>query len=175
MAREILIEKPNQRVQLFWDAESGDDATSIRLVADGASVDVRGFLTLKDSAKRELSIRVIHEAPNTESKVILRALLDGASFAAISEMAIMEPGVFGSKTHVEAKALLLSEDASANIQPELEISENDVLATHAASVGPLEDEELFYLMSRGIGRKEAERLLIQAFLAPVRDIVRRQV
>ena len=168
--RMLIIAEPNQTVQLFWNEAHGEDRVLIRLVEEGASVDVLGFLTLAGNTQRELAIRVVHEAPKTESNVVLRGLLSDQARVSVTEVAEMIPGTPGSKTHVEAKALLLSEDASADLRPELEIAEDDVAATHAAHVGPLEDEELFYLMSRGISRKEAEQLLIQAFLAPVKHI-----
>lgn len=172
MANEIMIDRPKQRVQLFWNEREGHDETVVRLIGEGASVDVRGYLELHGNAQRELSVRVVHEAPKTESNVVLRALLHGQSHVQIAEVGEMIPGAQASKAHVEAKALLLSEDASADLRPELEIAEDDVQATHAAHVGPLEEEELFYLMSRGISRKEAEQLLIKAFLAPVQEITK---
>ena len=70
-----------------------------------------------------------------------------------------------------ARALLLSDDAEFAAKPELEIFADDVQCGHGATAGEISDTELFYLMSRGIPRAEAERLLIEAFLGDAVDAI----
>ena len=79
----------------------------------------------------------------------------------------MQKGARGADAAINAKALLLSEDAKAQLMPYLEIDEQEVKATHRTFVGPLEEEELFYTRSRGVNEQEAKKLLIDGFLAPV--------
>ena len=71
-----------------------------------------------------------------------------------------------------SRSLLLSEEASVNSQPQLEIYADDVKCTHGATVGRLSDEAIFYLRSRGIGLAEARRLLIQAFASEISERVK---
>jgi len=82
-------------------------------------------------------------------------------------MAVLQRGARGADAAINAKALLLSEDAKAQLMPYLEIDEQEVKATHATFVGPLDEEELFYARSRGLNEQEAQKLLIDGFLAPV--------
>ncbi len=70
-----------------------------------------------------------------------------------------------------SRNIVLSEHAKADAIPNLEIEANDVRCGHAASVGPVSDDELFYLMSRGIPEKEAERLIVFGFFHEVLDRV----
>ena len=76
-------------------------------------------------------------------------------------------GATGSNAEQESRMLILSPRARADANPVLLISEDEVTAGHAASVGRVDPLEMFYLMSRGISKEEAERLIIHGFLAPV--------
>jgi len=171
MVKEVVIKKSGRRILCDWNASKGSDELLIRLVEKGASVDVLGFFRLSGNENRSIKLRVRHEAPNTESTVIIRGLIYDKATANVLESVEIENGATGSKTHVEARAILLSGGAGAQLEPHLEIAEDDVEATHAAHIGPLEEDEIFYLMSRGILRVSAERLLIESFLYPVRDAI----
>jgi Fe-S cluster assembly protein SufD len=90
----------------------------------------------------------------------------------------VEPDAQKTNAYQENRNLLLSKDAHADSIPGLEIMANDVRCTHGATLGRISREELFYLMSRGLSRSEAERLIVRGFfqdvldridLAPVRD------
>ena len=74
---------------------------------------------------------------------------------------------YGSNSHQSSRALVLSEDQTCEITPILLIDENDVLAGHAASVGQVDPKQLYYLMSRGIDEKTAQRMVIRGFLGDV--------
>jgi Fe-S cluster assembly protein SufD len=79
----------------------------------------------------------------------------------------IEHGASKSNAEQESRVLMLSEKARGDANPILLIDEDDVTAGHAASVGRVDPLQLYYLMSRGISQKEAERLVIHGFLAPV--------
>ena len=81
----------------------------------------------------------------------------------------IEHGASKSNAEQESRVLMLSEKARGDANPMLLIDEDDVMAGHAASVGRVDPVQLYYLMSRGISKKEAERLVIHGFLAPVVD------
>lgn len=165
---EILIRKPNQKAAWLWLNEPGTQILRYRLVREGAELDLRGAFFVRGQEQLPLRIEVVHEAPKTKSNVILRGLVDDMASARVHVFAILKKGAHGSQAHVEAKALLRSEHARATLEPYLEIDEDDVRVTHAASVKPLEEEEIFYLMSRGLSRDAAESLLLESFFAPVK-------
>lgn len=130
-------------------------------------LDLRGAFFARGKESLPLRIEVVHEAPRTKSNIILRGLVEDQAYAEVHAFAILKKGAKGAQTHVEAKALLRSEHARAKLEPYLEIDEDDVRVTHAASVKPLEEEEIFYLMSRGLSRVSAEELLLKSFFSPV--------
>ena len=79
----------------------------------------------------------------------------------------IEHGATKSNAEQESRVLMLSEKARGDANPMLLIDEDDVMAGHAASIGRVDPVQLYYLMSRGIRKEEAERLIIHGFLAPV--------
>jgi Fe-S cluster assembly protein SufD len=83
----------------------------------------------------------------------------------------VRPGAQKTNAMQTSRTILLSEGAFGRSIPNLEIEANDVRCGHAASVGPVEEEQLFYLMSRGISRADAERLIVFGFLNEVLERV----
>jgi len=89
------------------------------------------------------------------------------STAIFNAIGKIEHGATRTNAEQESRMLMLSEKARGDANPILLIDENDVTAGHAASVGRIDPMQMYYLMSRGITRDEAERLIIHGFLAPV--------
>lgn len=104
-----------------------------------------------------------HAIPNGTSRVTFRTVLDDASRGVIQGRIVVRPDAQKTDARMSLGALLLSEGAEADQKPELEIFADDVQCAHGATSGALNDQLLFYLLARGIPRKEAEALLIQAF------------
>lgn len=96
-----------------------------------------------------------------------RGVLNGKSTAIFNAIGKIENGATRSNAEQESRLLMLSGDARGDANPILLIDEDDVTAGHAASVGRVDDMQLYYLQSRGITKEEAERLIIHGFLAPV--------
>ncbi|MET0445438.1 MAG: SufD family Fe-S cluster assembly protein, partial [Pseudorhodoplanes sp.] len=84
---------------------------------------------------------------------------------------VVRPGAQKTDGKMMAKALLLSEGAEADAKPELEIFADDVVCGHGATAGALDDDLLFYLKARGIPQKEAEALMIEAFIGEVVEAI----
>ena len=168
--QEIILKSLRQETKnLLWRGTGRTPRqVRFRLVEEGAELDLRGAFFTRKKEQLLLRIEVVHEAPNTKSNVILRGLVEDQAYAEVHAFAIIKKGARGAQTHVEAKALLRSEHARAKLEPYLEIDEDDVRVTHSASVKPLEEEEIFYLMSRGLSRDSAEKLLLESFFAPVK-------
>ena len=96
-------------------------------------------------------------------------MLDGESRGVFQGKIIVQPHAQKTDAKMSAHALLLSEDAEADSKPELEIFADDVQCGHGATTGALDDDLLFYLKARGIPHKEAEALMIQAFVGEAID------
>jgi Fe-S cluster assembly protein SufD len=125
-------------------------------VADGSQeVDARTFQ--------------IHEAPNTASDLLYKNSLDDAARTIFSGLIRVNPGAHRTDAYQKVRNLLLSDDSEANSAPGLEIEADDVRCTHGATSGQIEEEELFYLMSRGISKKQAQKLIVFGFLQEAVD------
>jgi len=114
----------------------------------------------------DLDLASVHEAAATQGKVTVRGVLREGARARIRGMIKIKKGAPQSQGFLEERTLLLGEDSQVEAVPELEIEENDVSASHAASSGVVSEEDLFYLRSRGISRKKALDLIIEGFLTP---------
>ena len=112
-----------------------------------------------------------HVAPNCTSDLLYKGALKDASRAIYSGWVHIRPHAQKSDAFQTNRNLVLSEHAKADAIPNLEIENNEVRCGHAASVGPVEEDTLFYLQSRGIPRKEAERLIVFGFFQEVLDRV----
>ncbi len=113
-----------------------------------------------------------HIGSRTSSDLLYKGALRDRSNAIFTGTVILEHGAHGCDAYQTNRNILLSETAKAMSVPNLEILTNDpTRCGHAASVGPVSDDELFYLMSRGIPREEAERLIVFGFFAEVLDRV----
>jgi Fe-S cluster assembly protein SufD len=110
-----------------------------------------------------------HIAPSTESDFAFKGALRETARAVWRGMIRVEPDAQKTNAYQENRNLLLSKDAHADSIPGLEILANDVRCTHGATLGRISREELFYLMSRGLSRSEAERLIVRGFFQDVLD------
>ena len=112
-----------------------------------------------------------HEAPHCTSDLLYKGVLRDASRVVYSGLIRIHPGARGSDAYQTNRNIVLSEHAKADSIPNLEIENNDVRCSHAASVGPVDDDVRFYLQSRGIPADEAERLIVRGFFQEVLERV----
>ena len=106
---------------------------------------------------------VTHAAPNCRSEQDYKGILSGHSRAVFNGRVIVAKDAQHTQAKQQNKNLLLSKSTEIDTKPQLEIFANDVVCTHGATVGQLDEDALFYLATRGIGRVEASRYLVQAF------------
>ncbi|MCP4573500.1 MAG: Fe-S cluster assembly protein SufD [bacterium] len=112
-----------------------------------------------------------HQVGDTWSDIHFKAVLTGKSRSSYTGLIRIEEGAARSEALQENRNLLLSDTARADSIPELEILTDDVSCSHGATAAPIDPEQVFYLQSRGLGREEAERLVVQGFLEPTLDMV----
>jgi Fe-S cluster assembly protein SufD len=102
--------------------------------------------------------------PNCASREIFRAVVDDRAHSVFQGRIIVRPQAQKTDAKMMTRALLLSDEAEADNKPELEIFADDVTCGHGATTGALDESLLFYLRARGLSEKEAQALLIQAFV-----------
>ncbi len=169
------LSSPRKRGSRDWipDQVGNDKKLDVVLAGENASVEVVGLVIGKGDETRSLEAYITHAAPNTKSNVNVRAVLRGKSSFAFRGNVRIEKGAKGADAYLRSDALLFDEAKMGDDTPALEILEPDVKAGHAATIGKVDEELLFYLMSRGLSRKQAERMLIQGFIEPIRAVIAR--
>lgn len=125
---------------------------------------LHGANLLKNRQHADTTLVATHAVGHCQSRELFKSVLDGESRGVFQGKIIVQPHAQKTDAKMLANALLLSENAEADAKPELEIFADDVVCGHGATAGALDEELLFYLRARGIPPKEAEALLIQAFI-----------
>jgi len=118
----------------------------------------------KGDDRIDLDVSAIHSAPKTKGRVTLRGVLRDRASARVRGLIRINKGAQGSDDFLEERTLLLGKGARIEALPYLEIEADEVRASHAATSSTVDEEQLFYLRSRGLNQAEAERLLITGFL-----------
>jgi len=136
----------------------------ITLAGEGADLMVNGVNLLKGTQHGDTTMVVDHAVPGCTSREIFRAVVDDRAHSVFQGRIIVRPDAQKTDGKMMTRALLLSDEAEADNKPELEIFADDVTCGHGATAGALDDSLLFYLRARGLPEKEAQALLIQAFV-----------
>lgn len=138
-----------------------------RLLGPGANSDMLGLYFGDEDQHFDFNTSQDHVAPNAHSDLLYKGALDGASRGVFRGIIRVHEGAQRTDAYQTNRNLILSEQAVATSLPNLEIGADDVRCSHGATVGQLDMEALFYLMSRGLGRRQAERLVVLGFLGEV--------
>ena len=143
--------------------------SDIDLMEEGANGRMSGFYFTSDHQHLDHDTQQNHMAPNTTSDLLYKGALKDHSRSVWQGMIYVAPGALGTDGYQANRNLILSKDARADSIPGLEILADDVRCTHGATVGKIDESLLFYLLSRGIPRKEAEKLIVMGFFEPIMD------
>ena len=136
-----------------------------------AKASLAGVSLLRGRQHADTTLVVHHVAPHCESREFFRHILDGEATGVFQGKVVVAPGAQKTDGVMKSQAILLSEDATMNNKPELEIFADDVVCGHGATCGELDADQVFYVQSRGLPRPEAEALLLEAFAAAAIDRV----
>ncbi len=138
-----------------------------RLLGPGANSDMLGLYFGDGRQHFDQSTSQDHVAPNTNSDLLYKGALDGRSRSVFRGIIKVHPGAQRTDAYQTNRNLLLSDHARADSLPNLEIEADDVRCSHGATVGQLDEEAIFYLLSRGLTKTQAERLVVLGFLGEV--------
>jgi Fe-S cluster assembly protein SufD len=141
--------------------------SELDLVGEGATGRMSGFYFTDGNQHLDHDTQQNHMAPHTTSDLLFKGALKGNSRSVWQGMIYVAVGAEKTDGYQANRNLILSPNARADSIPGLEILADDVRCTHGATVGKLEQEPLFYLKTRGIPEKEAERLLVEGFFDPI--------
>ncbi len=131
---------------------------------EGAYLEVNGLCYGKNKEQVSYLSRIFHEKGNGESHQLYKGVLDDQSSSSFDGLIYIAPKAQKVNSSQMNKNLLLSSRAEVNTKPQLDINADDVKAAHGATVSELNDEEIFYLMSRGIEKNQATKIIEKAFI-----------
>jgi Fe-S cluster assembly protein SufD len=136
----------------------------ITMAGEDSDLSINGVNLLRDRQHGDTTLVVDHAVPGCTSRENFRAVLDDRGHSVFQGRIIVRPGAQKTDGKMMTRSLLLSDEAEADNKPELEIFADDVSCGHGATSGALDDSLLFYLRARGLPEKQAQALLIQAFV-----------
>jgi Fe-S cluster assembly protein SufD len=136
----------------------------IAVAGEGSRVETNGVNLLNGRQHADTTLFLDHAVPNCASREIFRSVVDDRGHSVFQGRIIVRPQAQKTDAKMMTRALLLSDEAEADNKPELEIFADDVTCGHGATTGALDQSLLFYLRARGLSEKEAQALLIQAFV-----------
>lgn len=136
----------------------------VRFDGEGITANLRGINLLQGRQHADNTLVIEHAAPNCQSREIFKSVLDDESRGVFQGKIVVKQAAQKTDAKMSSNALLLSEEAEADNKPELEIFADDVQCGHGATAGALNPDLLFYMKARGIPQKEAEALMIAAFV-----------
>jgi Fe-S cluster assembly protein SufB len=153
------------------DANIGSKVTmkypSCYLIGKGAHGEILSLAFAAGHQHQDTGGKVIHAAPYTTSKITSKSISKAGGRASYRGLLKVHEGAVGSKSNVVCDALLLDESSRSDTYPYIEIDENDVSVGHEASVSKIGEEQLFYLMSRGMSEDEAASMVVSGFIEPL--------
>lgn len=158
--------------KVYWALGQMNDGNTVSenttyLVGQGSFTDTKTVAIGRGTQTQNFTTNVIHFGKNSDGQILTHGVMKDAATSIFNGVTKIEHGATKSNGEQTERVLMLSEKARGDANPILLIDEDDVTAGHAASVGKIDPLQMFYLMSRGISRHEAERLIIHGFLAPV--------
>ncbi|WP_339254528.1 Fe-S cluster assembly protein SufD [Sporosarcina sp. FSL W8-0480] len=161
---------PNSRIEWALGLMNDSDTISeniTHLVGNGSSSDLKTVVVGRGNQRQNFTSEIVHWGLDTDAFILKHGVMKESASSIFNGIGRIAKGATRSNAVQESRILMLSEKARGDANPILLIDEDDVTAGHAASVGRVDPLQLFYLMSRGISKHEAERLVIHGFLAPV--------
>jgi len=139
---------------------------SVYLIGEGARGDILSIALSGDGQHQDAGAKAMHFAKNTSSNIIAKSISKGTGRSSYRGLVQVNRGCTGVKSHVRCDALLLDEESRSDTYPTMNIYEPSAAIEHEASVSKIGEEQLFYLMSRGISEQDAVSLIVNGFLEP---------
>ncbi|MDT3415823.1 Fe-S cluster assembly protein SufD [Brevibacillus aydinogluensis] len=167
--RRATVDRDGKMEWILGEMNDGNTVANNTTILKGtaSSAETKTVSVGTGDQRQNLTSQVQHIGTHSESDMVSKAVMTGEATTILNGITKIEKGAEKANGEQAENILMLSEKARGDANPILLIDEDDVKAGHAASVGRVSEESIYYLMSRGIDRQEAERLIILGFLEPV--------
>jgi FeS assembly protein SufB len=140
---------------------------AVYLVGPKASGEVLSVAYAGEGQHQDAGAKMVHAAPETTSKIVSKSISKDGGITTYRGLVRVEEGAYGCKSHVQCDALILDDQSISKTLPYMEIGMQDAEIGHEATVSRVADEQLFYLMSRGLTQEQAMGLVVNGFIEPV--------
>ena len=162
-------------VLLVMPGVSCDVKLDVHLVGEGAEANVYGAYVCGGEEKVKIAVDMYHDVPHCNSRQLFKGIAGGVSKVDFYGKIIVEQDAQRTEAYQENHNILLTDGAKVDTKPQLEIYADDVKCSHGATIGRLNEEEQFYMRSRGISLEDAKVLQMISFIAPVLEHVEDEV
>ncbi|HPG43570.1 MAG TPA: SufD family Fe-S cluster assembly protein [Acholeplasmataceae bacterium] len=146
-----------------------DAKMHVELKGEGSEVKMRAVAVSSFENIQNIDVLIIHQAPNTIGNMTNIGIANKKGKIVLNGVEKIEKGMKNANAFQTLKGIITSDQAIVEVNPILLIDEYDVKAGHGATIGKIEENQLYYLMSRGLTQRESEKLIINGFLKPVMD------
>ncbi|MBR9707393.1 MAG: Fe-S cluster assembly protein SufB, partial [Candidatus Diapherotrites archaeon] len=137
------------------------------LVGEGARSDSLGIAFAGKGQNQDTGTKMIHAAPNTRSTIVAKSISKDGGVSSYRGLVKITENAKHSKSSVKCDALLIDDESISNTYPYMDVRNNKVDMAHEATVGKIGDEEIFYLMSRGLSEGQAVQMVVSGFIEPI--------
>jgi Fe-S cluster assembly protein SufB len=139
---------------------------SVYMIGPGARAEILSVAFAGRGQHQDTGAKAVHLAPNTTSRITAKSVSKDSGRTTYRGLVHVAKGARNVKSSVRCDALLLDDESRTDTYPYMEINESDATITHEATVGKIGDEQLFYLMSRGLTETEALNMVVMGFFEP---------
>jgi Fe-S cluster assembly protein SufB len=140
---------------------------SVYLVGPKATGEVLSVAYAGPGQHQDAGAKMVHAAPETTSKIVSKSISKDGGITTYRGLVRVDEGAYGCKSHVQCDALILDEQSESRTLPYMEVGERDAQIGHEATVSKIADEQLFYLMSRGLSQEQAMSMVVNGFIEPI--------
>jgi Fe-S cluster assembly protein SufB len=140
---------------------------SVYLVGPKATGEVLSVAYAGPGQHQDAGAKMVHAAPETTSKIVSKSISKDGGITTYRGLVRVDEGAHGCKSHVQCDALILDEQSESRTLPYMEVGERDAQIGHEATVSKIADEQLFYLMSRGLSQEQAMSMVVNGFIEPI--------
>jgi len=140
---------------------------AVYMMEPGARGEILSIAFSSKGQHQDAGAKLVHCAPNTSGRIISKSISKNGGRSSYRGLAKIQKGATGSKSNVVCDALILDAKSRSDTYPYIEVEEQDVQVEHEASVSRIGEEQLFYMMSRGLTEAEASSMIVSGFIEPL--------
>jgi Fe-S cluster assembly protein SufB len=140
---------------------------AVYMMEPGARGEILSIAFSSKGQHQDAGAKMVHAAPETTSKIVSKSISKDGGRTSYRGLVRVEDDAYGCKSHVQCDALILDDHSISDTYPYMEVGERDAEVAHEATVSKVGDEQLFYLMSRGLSQEQAMGMVVNGFIEPV--------